>query len=204
MTTEQQTATYLGDGAYADLQPGAIRVYADREFITHEVYLEQDHLQNLINFAVEQGYSLRLPLVKVPDDVSILTEGMRKYYGDMIRQRDETAAKCAPVFAMLSEGLKKRASITGDFLDLDHLTREEVSEAMHLLSAGKWKREPSSIDGHIDYSATINGVNVRLYAAAPPNSCRMIEVEEIIPAQPEQIVKRRKLVCGGSTEQSEA
>lgn len=207
-TTEQQSiqSTYLGDGAYADAVDGAIRVYAERDyFVTHEVFLEIEHLQALLNFACQQGYFLKLPVVHVTGDAERLTAGMKRYYENEIRARDEFAVKCIPIMALLPEELKERASLVsasnGGYLDLDNLNREEVSTVMHILSAGRWERQPSSTEGCIDYTATVQGVKVRLYAAAPPNSCRMIEVEEVIPAQPEQRVKRRKLVCGdGATE----
>lgn len=203
-----ETSTYLGDGAYAEVIPDAIRIYADRETCTHEVFLEREHIQALLNFACDHGYALRLPAVNVPTGARILTDSMKRYYENEIRHRDEFAVKCEPVFALLPDELKERASIvsasTGGFLDLDNLNREEVSLAMHALSAGKWERSPSSTEGCIDYTTKIQGVNVRLYAAAPPNSCRMIEVEEVIPAQPERIVKKRKLVCGESTTQEQS
>jgi hypothetical protein len=203
MTTTETKSAYLGDGAYADLQPDAIRLYAEREFNTHEVFLERDHLQALINFACANGYALSLPPVTVTgDDAERLTGGMKRYYQNEIRARDEFAAKCVPIMALLPGEVKERASIvsasSGGYLDLDNLNREEVSAVMHALSAGRWERQPSSTEGCIDYTATVQGVKVRLYAAAPPNSCRMVEVEEVIPAQPERIVKKRKLMCGDS------
>lgn len=102
-----------------------------------------------------------------------------------------------PIYEKLSERLKKRFAGLGYYFDLDKCSREEVLEAMELLKAGKWKKSNSSAEGCLDYSAEINGVTVRLWGAAPPGSCRMVELIEEVPAQPATTRVVRKLICSG-------
>lgn len=78
-------------------------------------------------------------------------------------------------------------------LDIDNLTREQAVVALSALNAGKWQKSINSIDdGTLDYSGKVDGVNVRLWAAGAPESCRVVEVEEVIP---EQRIIKRKLIC---------
>jgi len=88
-------------------------------------------------------------------------------------------------------------SICGDHIDFDNPTRAQAVKLMTHLAVGKWHKEEGPSQDTINYihDGAGSGVKLRLYAAEPPPSCRIVEVEEIIPAQPEQIVKRRKLVC---------
>lgn len=89
-----------------------------------------------------------------------------------------------------------KASVILDTLDFDHLTREEAVAVMTSVGAGRWaKSKNASSEIALDYTAQIEGATIRLWAAAPPGTCRVVEVEETIPAMPEQKVIRRKLVC---------
>lgn len=78
-------------------------------------------------------------------------------------------------------------------LDMDYLTREESKLALSLLGAGKWKKEINNgTTDTIDYTGKVNGIDVRLWAAGAPESCRVVEEEEVIP---EKRIIRRRLVC---------
>lgn len=58
--TERAQRTYLGDGLYADYQSlDCIRVWCDRGNGVHEVFVEPDMLQRLIEFAQTRGWKLR-------------------------------------------------------------------------------------------------------------------------------------------------
>jgi hypothetical protein len=78
-------------------------------------------------------------------------------------------------------------------LDIDTLTREEAIQVISYLGAGRWNKSVNhNYEAAIDYQGEVNGVQVRLWAAGAPESCRVVEVEETIP---EQKVIRRKLIC---------
>lgn len=52
------TRTYLGDGAYADFGGFYVRIWCERDAGVHEVYLEPQHLQELIRFVRAEGWDL--------------------------------------------------------------------------------------------------------------------------------------------------
>lgn len=83
-------------------------------------------------------------------------------------------------------------SFCGSYLDFDHLSHEDVIKVIKAVG-GKWNKEPC--DGKINYSTTIEGMRLRCWQGEPPPSCRIVEEEVVIPAQPERREMRRKLVC---------
>lgn len=96
-------------------------------------------------------------------------------------------------FSNLPLAILKKATWCYRTLDFDNLTRDEVETVLgcHL---GKWSKTPNQ--DCMDYSTkTADGLHIRLWMAAPPDSCRVIEYQEVRPAQPETIVIRRKLLC---------
>ncbi len=99
-----------------------------------------------------------------------------------------------------AEIIAKSSAYNGG-LDIDHLTREEVIIAMRTLSGGKWTKTVNQHEAKaLDYTTVMNGITIRLWAAAPPETCRVVEVEEIIPAQPERRTIVRKLICNPNHE----
>lgn len=83
-------------------------------------------------------------------------------------------------------------SIVGMGIDFDNLSHEKVIKLVQLFP-GKWDKEPC---GHrVHYTLQQGNFRLRCYAGEPPPNCKIVEVEEVIPAQPERIEKRRRLVC---------
>jgi hypothetical protein len=84
-----------------------------------------------------------------------------------------------------------------NFVDFDNPTRAQAVKLITHLKTGKWDKEPSSVEGKINYtnSTFVPGVTLRIYAAEPPHSCKVVEVDVEIPAQPARTVKQKKLVC---------
>lgn len=82
------------------------------------------------------------------------------------------------------------------FIDFNNPSREGALALIRKLP-GKWQKSPSGEDAKLDYvnREICPGIPVRLYAAEPPPSCKVVEEEVTIPAQPETKVKRMKLVC---------
>lgn len=112
------------------------------------------------------------------------------------------------------EALPPSASLGTDKIDFDYLSHAEIIKVIRTLG-GKWKKTPNAIAAtptrekgqSIDYEAEIDGVPVRCWAGEPPPSCRIVEVEEVIPAHdipaqhvPEKRVKVKKMICTGKDE----
>lgn len=80
-------------------------------------------------------------------------------------------------------------------IDFNHLPHEQIIELIKAVG-GKWDKVPTSgVDGKIDYSTEVNGLKIRCWAGQPPPNCKLVEVLETIPDQPERIVTRMKLQC---------
>ena len=107
----------------------------------------------------------------------------------------ELLLKMASMIDKLPDDIADKCSVYCKQIDIDNLTRSESLVVIDTLKAGKWAKSINhSMPDKIDYETTIDGVTVRLWAAGPPNSCRVIEVEEEVPAT--KIIHRR-LVCSG-------
>lgn len=112
---------------------------------------------------------------------------------DRHAQEIDLLLRMADIIDKLPDAIADKCHVYMGQLDIDTLTREESLQVIGALHAGKWsKTVNSSMTEKMDYETTINGVKVRLWAAGPPDSCRIVEVEEVIPAT--KIVHRR-LVC---------
>lgn len=78
------------------------------------------------------------------------------------------------------------------WLDFDNLSHELVMEVVKGFG-GKWEKCVSfGSQDRIDYSTWFDGFRVRCYAGQPPPACKIVEVEELVPAS---VRKVRKLVC---------
>lgn len=86
----------------------------------------------------------------------------------------------------------------GGQLDFDHLTHKQVVKVIRVLG-GKWKKTPGTSDT-INYEGMLGDMPVRCYQGQPPPSCRVVEVEELVPEQiiPASVRKVRKIVCAPS------
>lgn len=112
------------------------------------------------------------------------------------------------------------ANFCSDRLDFDFLPHAEVIRVIRTLG-GKWKKTQNQNavpppdckreQGQaIDYERDMGPVTVRCWAGEPPPSCRIVEVEEVIPAHtlpavperhiPEVRKKVRKMICTGKDE----
>ncbi len=86
-------------------------------------------------------------------------------------------------------------------VDIDNPSREDALALMKAFG-GKWTKNVNGVN--VDYWQKIGDAIVRLWSTPPPPSCRVVEVEEIVPAKPEEKVIRKRLVCtnGSSVEES--
>lgn len=79
-------------------------------------------------------------------------------------------------------------------IDFDYLAHDKVVEVVRTFG-GKWAKTPSGDNGKIDYETALDGVTIRCWAGEPPPSCKIVEVEEDVPAQPASKRIVRKMVC---------
>jgi hypothetical protein len=96
-------------------------------------------------------------------------------------------------------------------LDFDRPTRADVQNLMRVLGGGKWNKEKSCLDGCLNYETeqpVFGGdVKLRLWAAQPPGTCRMVEKKVVIPAEPakpERIEVRMVLKCEPEVETADS
>jgi hypothetical protein len=127
----------------------------------------------------------------------IIEETKARHKAELDKQQAQLAMiyRMAAIIDSLPEDIAEKCHIFGDYLDFNGLSRQETLLVISMLNAGKWTKSVNGCDSEtIDYVATIDGMKVRLWAAAPPDSCRVIEVEEEVPATK---IVRRKLICSG-------
>ncbi len=97
------------------------------------------------------------------------------------------------IMMRLPRSLMNRLTVFDAGIDFDHLSREDATQVMRHIGGGKWRKNVNTSYAEcLDYITEINGIRVRLWAASPPETCRVVEIEEEIPAQK---IIRRKLVC---------
>lgn len=162
--------SYLGDAVYAsdELNPGHITLTTG----SHEphdaidiIHLEPQVLNELVKF------------IEVSKRAAL-----------------EVAANA--LISRLSEDLQCKAEIySSTQIDINDLEHDEALRVMRALSAGRWERKESGVEGKLDYTTEIDGWTVRLWAAGPPDSCRVVEEEYEIPAVPASIGKRKRVIC---------
>src|SRR5882724_6445108 len=62
------------------------------------------------------------------------------------------------------------------WLDINRPSRETAVKVIEQLG-GKWEKERAYETHLLNYRAVIDGMNVRLWCAPPPPSCRLVEEE---------------------------
>lgn len=83
-------------------------------------------------------------------------------------------------------------------IDFDRLTHEQVIKVMVAFQGGKWTKTPNYNGQSIDYELPLlDGNRIRCWAGEPPPSCKIIEVEELVPEHVFPATTRtvRKLQC---------
>jgi hypothetical protein len=81
-------------------------------------------------------------------------------------------------------------------VDFDYPTREETLKLMLALGSPKWEKELCGFASVNYISRTFHPtIKVRIYSAPPPDSCRIVKEEVIIPAMPERKETRYKMIC---------
>lgn len=119
---------------------------------------------------------------------SILAEQRASILRDL-----ELLDRCVKIVHGLPMEIIRKAQITCSDLVFYHCEREDVKTILSTLSAGRWEKQVNTtFHDKINYTATIDGITIQLFAASPPESCRIIEEEVEVPAT--KAIKRT-LVC---------
>lgn len=83
-----------------------------------------------------------------------------------------------------------------EFIDIDHPNRADVERLLALLRIGKWIKEKFGTTlNYVSEQPLFGSYRIRFWAADPPGTCRLVEEEVVIPAQPEKREKRIVLHC---------
>lgn len=190
----QRPKEYIGDSVYAAFDGIAIILTTENGVsVTNTIVLESEVFAALGSF-----------VERIVPKAGNATAKMREIIAEKQREHDERLRcwqSCAHVIEKVPADLTRKCYVGNEkALDIDNLTRHEVVRVLAALQGGKWKKELNTgNESLIDYIAEIEGVRVRLWAAAPPETCRIIEVTEEIPAKK---VTRKKLICAGDQEEA--
>ncbi len=170
--------SYLGDAVYAsdELNPGHITLTTGShvpENADNIIHLEPRVLGALSNFLAE------------------------------VKQADKLK-RANLIVSKIPDDLKHAVEIYSDTqIDINNLSHADALRVMKALNAGRWERSESGYEGYLDYTAKLDGWTVRLWAAGPPDSCRVVEEEYEIPAVPASVGKRKRVICNkGSNTQA--
>ncbi len=132
--------------------------------------------------------------------VPVQTE-LEKEFDEVINYRQQQIAAHAKAidFMYLHKGailaVGKIPSPYCDGLDFDNPDRSQALALMKVFG-GKWTKEPVNNDsGTLSYIQVIDGIRVRLWSTPPPPSCRVVEKQVLVPAQPERWTTRRVIEC---------
>lgn len=161
--------TYLGDSVYAsdETNPGYITLTTENDSSgpSNIIHLEPEVLSALETFIAAS-------------------------------KEATTRARAEALISRIPEDLQWKAEIYSNTqIDINNLEHDEALLVMRALNAGRWERKESGVGGKLDYVAKIDGWTVRLWAAGPPDSCRVVEEEYEIPAVPASIGKRTRVIC---------
>lgn len=112
---------------------------------------------------------------------------------------DEISALTLLTAKLRNEGIeleKAYISFFGSYIDFNGPSRKDVEKLMYFLRAGKWEKTPCGETFNYEtVDEYLPGWKLRLWCAEPPGSCKVIEEEVDIPAQPARKEIRKRLEC---------
>lgn len=118
------------------------------------------------------------------------------------RNLEQNEALTAFLATLRPEGIeleKATVSVTNGLIDIDNPSRRDVEKCLYFLKGQKWdKTQNAATQGTLNYITRdefIDGYRVRLWSADPPATCRLVEEEVEVPAQPARKEIRKRLVC---------
>ena len=98
--------------------------------------------------------------------------------------------------ALLGSDIDRDYDETHNGIDIQYPgTHAATVEIMKRLAAGHWEKEYNNTSINYLNKTFAPPLILRIYCSPPPPSCQLVEYEVVMPAQPEHIEKRFKVVC---------
>jgi hypothetical protein len=113
-----------------------------------------------------------------------------EYWREELRQAIATLDKIEAIMEPLPADMIDHCDPSGGYLQLSNLDREQVKVALSRIHPGRWEKEQNGTT--INYRGIVNGIRVLIFAAQPPEACR---IEERIVDVPAHTKIERVLVC---------
>lgn len=146
-----------------------------------------------MNTTLEPDQTLEVPFISTPKTKADLIAEMLADERQKMQDRLRGLEILAAFMQRVPDCLIPKCREFNCGLEMNNLTRDEVIIATRELNGGKWTKKPNSYDAlALDYETRIDGIRVRLWAAAPPGTCRIIEEKFTIPASETTV---RRLIC---------
>lgn len=118
------------------------------------------------------------------------------------RNLEQNEALTAFLATLRPEGIeleKATVSVTNGLIDIDNPSRRDVEKCLYFMKGQKWDKTQNAATrctlNYITRDEFIDGYRVRLWSADPPATCRLVEEEVEVPAQPARKEIRKRLVC---------
>lgn len=89
-------------------------------------------------------------------------------------------------------------SVFGKYVDIDDPSRQDTERLLSVLNGGRWIKETSCVAKRLNYITAdeyVLGKLLRLWAAEPPGTCRIVKKKIIVPAQPEREEEVEEMIC---------
>lgn len=123
-----------------------------------------------------------------------IKETILKQLDDEIAELQQRRDRIQALESIGEADIHVEPQIWQDKVDFNHLSHGEVVKVIQAIP-GKWSKTPAASGERINYELETGGVKFRCYEGEPPPNCKIVEVLETIPAQPERTVTVRKLQC---------
>ncbi len=184
-----ENPTYLGDAVYAHFNGYSVELKLDDHRNPTVVTLEPEVLAALNRFYK----NCTTPHEEPGDPKAKLVRDELRGFRSELEEGIALCDKVAIAMLKLPAEVIPNCCILHGALIIYHQEREGVLSIISALNAGKWEKNINhSNPTRLDYKAVVDGVNVEIWNAAPPEGCKIIEEEIEVPAHTEIM---RKLVC---------
>lgn len=185
-----ENIAYIGDSVYAYFDGNGIELRLNHHLADRAIYLESEVLRALVYFyAKRTEKTLALPKVESNPRIASALASERS----AIESNIEVLSKVSSVLQRLPDHIIEKCCIVCGALIIYHCNRDNVSEIMSALAAGKWSKELCGAEGvNLNYKTTIDGLAVEIFNTPAPASCQIVETTEEVPAHTKTV---RKLVC---------
>lgn len=191
--------TYLGDAVYADFDGYNIVLTTEYGLEpSNTIALEPSVLASLLAFRDSLNPASKA-ISELPETLALALDSAEAYSTASVAALKKGRAMLMAIPTTLPNDLEINAY--GGAFWITVKRREDIQTLMQL--APRWSKSPR--DDGIDYDATVDGVTFKLRAmdAALPPTCRVVEREVEVPAEPAKparMVKRMMVECASVSE----